>query len=309
MLSFTSVFTLAQTENSLPPPPITSPVDALHSAWKPLQDLTIRTQDWLVTRGPGVLIALLGIVLAFMIAGWIRRLIIKGCTRAGMEITLGKFFGNLAKWGIIIFSFVTLAGTVGISTTGFAALIGAAGLAIGLALQGNLGNLAAGVLLLVFRPFKIGDSVIVAGQSGVVDGIDLFTTNLDTGDNRRIIIPNNAIFSGVIENQSHHRTRRVIVTVPVFAGAPEPVVREVLTRAAEKLARHPGAAPEPAPAVALAEIAPTYSWTIAVTARTPEFAAVREALLVELKSALADPRFASPAPMQNLYIKEVPARA
>jgi small conductance mechanosensitive channel len=300
---------LAQAEKTLPPPPITSPVDALHNAWKPMHDLVARSQDWLVTRGPGVLIALLGIVVAFMIAGWIRRLIIKGCTRARMEITLGKFFGNLAKWAIIIFSFVTLAGTVGISTTGFAALIGAAGLAIGLALQGNLGNLAAGVLLLIFRPFKIGDAVIVAGQTGIVDGIDLFTTNLDTGDNRRIIIPNNAIFSGVIENQSHHATRRVIVNIPVFAGAPEPAVRDALTRAAEKIARHPGAAPEPAPAVALAEIAPSVVWSIAVTARTSEFPAVREALLVELKAVVTDARFAPPAPVQHMYIKEAPARA
>jgi len=241
--------------------------------------------DFAEERGPGIVVALALIFLGWLLASWVRRTVVRACAKAHFDMTLGKFLGNLSRWAILAFVFVTCLGTVGISTTGFAAVIGAAGVAIALALQGNLSNLACGVLLLVFRPFKVGDAVIVAGQTGIIDGIDLFTTNLDTGDNRRIIVPNSAIFNGVIENQTRHPTRQAVVSVQVSARADLDATRATLVEAATRVLAVPGALPEPAPAANLTEINPV-TWAVSVWTETPRFGAVRQALLHEVKLAV-----------------------
>jgi small conductance mechanosensitive channel len=291
--------------------PTTSPLDVSHAANELLNDPTKTMSRWadkswdlIKTHGPGILSALILLFVAYMIAKWVRRIVIRACTAAKIDLTLSKFFGNLAKWAIILFSIVTAAGTVGISTTGFAAAIGAAGLAVGLALQGNLGNLAAGVLLLIFRPFKVGDSVIVAGQTGIVDGIDLFTTNLDTGDNRRLIVPNGAIFGGTIENQSHHPMRRIDYNVTVAGSQDIDRVRVLFGKVlANIVASGEGALSTPAPTVALAEITPNQVWTLNLWASTPKAAAVRERLLIEVRQAVGEAALSPPAAVQ--LVKQV----
>ncbi|MCC6428398.1 MAG: mechanosensitive ion channel [Phycisphaerales bacterium] len=252
-------------------------------------------------HAPGIIGALAILVIAYLISKWVRRVVLNALLRARIDMTLAKFFANLAKWAIIIFAFVSAAGTVGMSTAGFAAMIGAAGLAIGLALQGNLGNMAAGVLLLIFRPFKIGDAVIVAGQAGVIDGIDLFTTNVDTVDNRRVIIPNGAIFGGVIENQSHHPRRRIDynVTVPpttdidrargVFQG----VIRSLTSAGI-------GVLEDGAHGVALTEIAPNQVWTLSIWVRTISVLVVRERMLIELRRTIDREGLGFPIPVQHV---------
>lgn len=260
--------------------------------------------NWIQVKGPGVLAAIVLLIVAYVASRWVRRFIIVALTRAKMDLTLSKFLGNLAKWVIIIFSLVTCAGTFGINTASFAAAIAAAGLAIGLALQGNLGNLASGVLLLVFRPFKIGDAVIVAGQAGIVDGIDLFTTNLDTGDNRRIIIPNGAIFGGVIENQSHHPRRRVDYTIAVAGGNDVERVRGMFKDVLAKvIAANIGALSDPLNAVGLADINPNQMWTVNLWAETPKVGAVRERLIIELRHAVDSNGLGPAAPVQ--LVKQV----
>lgn len=122
--------------------------------------------------------------------------------------TLANFLGSIARWAIVAFAGIFILGRFGIETTSLAAIVGAAGLAIGLALQGSLSNLAAGVLLVAFRPFKVGDYVTAGGESGTVDAVTLFTTELTTPDNVKIIVPNGDIFSSAITNYSHYQTRR-----------------------------------------------------------------------------------------------------
>ncbi len=266
--------------------------------------------DWAMTQGPRVLLALLLLAVGWIAAGWARRLMLRAFARARLDLTLGKFLGNLVKWAIIAFALVACLGTFGVNTTSFAALIATAGLAVGLALQGNLSNLASGVLLLIFRPFKIGDAVIVAGQTGVVDGIDLFTTNLDTPDNRRIIVPNGAIFSGVIENQTRHPTRQVLVSVHVGGAARiDDAQRALLDAARRVLAMHIGANAEPAPSVALAEIAPTTTFAVGLWCSTPAFPAVRQALLREIKATVEANDLAPPAPAMNIHVRSMPEPA
>ncbi len=270
-----------------------------------LQKMWEQALSWMTTRGPGVLAALILLVVAWIIAGVARRLVIKAMVRAHIDLTLAKFFGTLAKWGIIAFAIVTCMGTLGINTTSLAAVVGAAGLAIGLALQGNLGNLAAGVLLLIFRPFKIGDAVIVAGQAGVVDGIDLFTTNLDTPDNRRIIVPNNAIFSGVIENQSRHPRRRIDITVPVSGAIKMDEVQRVLAAAADRAIASAEGALKDAPVVVMSELAPP-TWAVSIWANTGQYGPVRLALVRELKLAIDAAKIGPTPPVTEVRLTAIP---
>lgn len=257
--------------------------------------------------GPKIIGVVILLVVSFMLAGWIRRFVLKMFLRLHVDITLSKFFANVAKWVFLVFAVLACLGTFGVNITSFAAILGAAGLAVGLALQGNLGNLASGVLLLIFRPFKIGDSVIVAGQTGTVDGIDLFTTNLDTGDNRRIIVPNGAIFGGVIENQSHHPTRRVTLNVPVAGSAEIERTRETLLAAARRVAStEPGGVTDPAPSATMAELYPGVVWSVAISAQTGRYGSVREALLREVKHAVEAGGLAPPPAVTNIVVQSLP---
>jgi small conductance mechanosensitive channel len=281
------IFTLLATAAASAPAPAapSASVQASNaSSWiSPEQwaGLVDKSTTWIINALPAAIGALVLLVLAYTIARTARTAVLRGLARAEVDLTLSKFLANLVKWVIIIFALIACAGTLGIQTTGFAAAIAAAGLAIGLALQGNLSNLASGVLLLIFRPFKIGDSVIVAGQAGIVDGIDLFTTNLDTGDNRRIIVPNAAIFGGIIENQTHHRTRRASVNVVVGAHISLDEAERLLLDAARTAA-------QTTPAAGLAEItpAPHTTWTVALSAQTPAFGSVRTALLRAVRETM-----------------------
>ena len=272
-----------------------------------LERMALEVEQWGVVKGPAVVLALVLLIIAWIVAGTVRGLVIRALTRAKLDLTLAKFFGNLSRWAILVFAIVTCMGTLGINTTSLAAVVGAAGLAIGLALQGNLGNLASGVLLLVFRPFKIGDSVIVAGQPGIVDGIDLFTTYLDTPDNRRIIVPNNAIFSGVIENQTRHPHRRVDVTLQVAGSAdPQDVESGLRAAASRVVGMTEGARRDPGPSVSMTELQPA-TWTVQVGAERPRVGAVRQALLREVRRWMDDHKM-HPAPAPTVVrITEMPA--
>jgi small conductance mechanosensitive channel len=135
--------------------------------------------------------------------------------KRGVDITLQKFLGNLLGWILKVLLFITVISQLGVATTSFAAIIAAAGLAIGLALQGSLGNFAGGVLIMIFKPIKIGDFIEAQGESGTVKEIEIFTTKLNTPDNKEVIIPNGALSNGNIVNYSTEATRRVDFTFGV----------------------------------------------------------------------------------------------
>jgi len=126
-----------------------------------------------------------------------------------LDVTLFGFLGSLARWGIIALTIIIVLGQFGVETTSLIALLGVAGLAIGLALQGTLSNLAAGVMLLIFRPFKVGDYVSAGGNSGTVEEISLFTTKIVSSDNVLTIVPNGDIWSSAVTNYSVKDTRRL----------------------------------------------------------------------------------------------------
>lgn len=177
--------------------------------------LTETAIGWGVTALGALVVFLIGM----WIAGFLKKTTFKAVNRApNLDETLARFFASIVYYVIVAFVVIAVLSMFGIQTTGLAALIGAAGLAVGLALQGTLGHVASGVMLLAFRPFKIGDYVEVAGEAGTVKEINLFTTYLATPDNVKIIVPNGDVWGGCITNYSAHDTRRVDFLLGISYG-------------------------------------------------------------------------------------------
>ncbi|BCB06333.1 mechanosensitive ion channel protein [Vreelandella venusta] len=154
--------------------------------------------------------ALLVLIVGWMAAGIVSSLVRKRVNAIPrIDPTLGNFLAALVKWGILLVVFITVLGLFGIQATSLVAVLGAATLAIGLALQGTLSDLAAGFMLIVFRPYKLGQFVDIGGTSGTVKDLNLFVTELVTPDNVQIIVPNGQAWGAIITNFSHHSTRRV----------------------------------------------------------------------------------------------------
>lgn len=236
-------------------------------------------------------------------AGFVKKLIEKGMERAGLDVTLTRFAGNAVRWVIVILVALACLETFGIETTGFAALIGAAGLAIGLAFQGTLSSIAAGVLLLVLRPFKVGDIIRLNGITGLVTEIGLFATTLDTPDQRHIIMPNSTVVGTVIENMTHDDNRRVDVDVGADYSADLKQTREILQQVAD------AATPEGYEnQVALTGLgACSVDWQVRVWAPQTDYAKVREIILEDVKVRLDAVGIGIPFPQMDVHLNSVDA--
>lgn len=187
------------------------------------------TIEFLASAVGSVLGALLILFVGFMIGGWARkRLIGLGQTYAHLDITLFNFLGNIARYVVIVFACLFVLNTFGVQTTSFVAVIGAAGLAIGLALQGTLSNVAAGVMIVFFRPIKINDFVEVNGQMGTVKDITLNYTEVAAVSNVQIIIPNSQVWGNTIINYSSYPTRRAEWIFGVGYGADLKLAEETI---------------------------------------------------------------------------------
>jgi small conductance mechanosensitive channel len=169
----------------------------------------------LVHYAPNVLSALLVFIIGLWLIDWASKLISKGMMRRGLDVSLQSFLSSLISISLKILLLVTVAGMLGIQTTSFIAILGAAGLAVGLALQGSLANFAGGVLILVFKPFKVGDLIESGGQFGEVKEIQIFNTIVLTPENKTAILSNGAVSNGTIINYSRHGNLRVDMTIAV----------------------------------------------------------------------------------------------
>lgn len=171
------------------------------------------------TTGVDVAINVFVALLIFIIGRWIARAIVKAIRKMMQaqeaDKILETFVSNLAYWVLMVFVIIAAINRIGIQTTSLIAIMGAAGLAIGLALQGSLANFAAGVLIVVFRPYRVGDFVEAAGIAGVVQQVQILTTVLKTGDNKQIVVPNGQIMGSIITNYSANDTRRVDMVIGV----------------------------------------------------------------------------------------------
>ncbi len=205
----------------------------------------VLTLDFLAQMVGSVIAAILLLFAAFIIGGWARRKIVKiALEREELDDTLFTFLGNLLRYVVLILAVVVVLNTFGVQTTSLVAAIGAAGLAIGLALQGTLSNVAAGVMIILFRPIKLGDFVTVSGVSGTVKDISLNTTELATLDNVQVIVPNAQVWGSVITNYSVYDTRRAEWTFGVSYGSNLATAEKVIR---DTILSDPRALPEPEP--------------------------------------------------------------
>ena len=183
---------------------------------KEVQEVVDQVIEIVTIYGIDVIGALAILILGWMIAGWIRSAVDKSLIKVpNMDGTLRPFLSNLVRWIVLAFVIVAVLNQFGVETTSMIAVIGAAGLAIGLALQGTLSNVASGVMLLILRPFKVGDFISAGSLSGTVVEIGLFTSELKTGDGVYIMAPNSQIWNTTITNFSRNSIRRIDIVVGV----------------------------------------------------------------------------------------------
>ena len=211
-----------------------------------------KLKQLMVEFTPKILVALAILFIGSFVIGLAVKASKKLMKVGGLDETLQKFLGNLVNWALKILLIITVMSKLGVETTSFVAIIASAGLAIGLALQGSLGNFAGGVLIMIFKPFKIGDLIEAQGEIGVVKEIEIFTTKLIGLSNKVIIIPNGSLSNGNIINYSQQGTRRVDLTIGVSYEADIKQTKEVLLNI---LTSHPKVLKDPAPNVTVSELA------------------------------------------------------
>ena len=201
---------------------------------------------------PQILTALAILIVGLFLIRIVKKVSRKMMIKSGVDITLQKFLSNLISWALKILLFVVVISKLGVETTSFAAILAAVGLAVGLALQGSLANFAGGVLIMIFKPIKVGDLIEAQGELGVVKEIEIFTTKLTGLSNREIIMPNGSLSNGNIINYTTEGTRRVDLTFGVGYDSDIKKTKEVLMNV---LTSHPKVLKEPAPTVNVSELA------------------------------------------------------
>jgi small conductance mechanosensitive channel len=241
----------------------------------------------------------------FIIGRWFVGLLAKGLdkvlTKTGMDTMLVNFIRSVAHIALILFVVVAALGQLGVDTTSLIALVGAAGLAIGLALQDSLKNFAAGVLLIFFRPFKEGDFVEVAGVSGVAEQITIFNTVMRTGDNREVIVPNGAIYSDIITNYNRRPTRRIDMIVGISYDSDIRLAKQIL---AEILAADERVLEDPAPKIAVAELADSsVNFVCRPWVKTDDYWDTKWAITEQIKLRFDEAGIGIPFPQMDIHLK------
>lgn len=252
---------------------------------------------------PSVVGALIILVIGLWLAGRIRHIVKRTMLKSPrVDETLSGFLSSLVYYALIVLVLITTLGIFGVPTTSFAAVIGAAGLAIGLALQGTLGHVASGVMMLGFRPFDVGDFVEAAGVSGTVKMIGLFTTEIATTDNKMIIVPNGKIFDDVITNYAGYDTRRVDFVFGVSYDDDLDKAMSVIRAEVEKESR---AKSDPEPVIAVDNLGGSSVDIICrVWVERADYFPVKWALTKSVKEALDENEISIPYPCRSVYIEK-----
>ena len=241
------------------------------------------------------------------VATWARNLIRRGLDRPKMDTTLTKFAGNFAYYAIFLLAVFAGLETVGVETASFVAVLAAAGFAVGLALQGTLANFAAGVMLLIFRPFKVGDYVEIADETGFVRDISLFFTRINTRENRLVIIPNGDIFGSTIENIFAHDVIRVDCEVGTDYPADIDATREVLLEAARSV---DGRVEEKGEQAALTALGgSSINWEVRVWAKPDDYFRLKQELTRQVKYKLDEAEIGIPYPQMDVHLDKLNGEA
>jgi small conductance mechanosensitive channel len=305
-----SLWAAAQTQQN------TAESSAVTSGQKRIQDVQQGVEmvwntacNFLATKGLETLTNIIAAALIFFIGRWLAgllsNLVEKGLVRARLDVTLSKFVRHLVYFLMLIFVVIAALTRLEVPTASFVAAIGAAGLAVGLALQGSLSNFAAGILLIIFKPFKVGDSVEIGGAKGAVQEIQIFNTVLHSPDNVRIVLPNAQVTSGNILNYSANDKRRVDLTVGVSYDDDLSKVKQVLLSvilADKRILR------TPEPLVAVSELADSsVDLVVRPWVKSEDYWPVFYDLNEKIKVELEANGFTMPYPQYDLHLHNVPA--
>jgi small conductance mechanosensitive channel len=228
--------------------------------------------------------ALLIFVAGWVASKWANLLLARAFRRAEIDEALARFLASIGKYVVLAATVIVALGTVGIQTTGLVALLASAGLAVGLALQGSLSNFAAGVMILLFRPFTLGERITAAGETGSVTDIGLFATTLVTPENERIIIPNASVTSDSIKNYTVEGTRRGAIELGLAYGTDLDQALKIMLKVCEE---EPLALADPAPAVVFTGFgASSLDFSVRAWARTADLFPMLHSARVALYKAL-----------------------
>ncbi|MBI1422244.1 MAG: mechanosensitive ion channel [Gammaproteobacteria bacterium] len=250
-------------------------------------------------------------ILIFVIGRWFARFLIKLSTRlmlkGKLDPMLVEFLNNILYALLLVVVVLAALDQLGVKTTSALAVLGAAGLAVGLSLQNSLANFAAGVMLIIFRPFKTGDFVEAGGVSGIVETITVFTTIMRTGDNREVIVPNGQIYSGTITNYSARDTRRIDMTFSIGYDDDIKLAKSLIETTLKQEAR---LLEEPAPTILVMELgASSVDLAVRPWVKSSDYWAVRSDLLENIKAAFDANGVSIPYPQQDVHIKDMPLAA
>ena len=256
--------------------------------------------EWVTSYGPRVIGALIALVIGFWVIGGIRRAVRKAFEKSSMEKTLARFLQSLIGITLKVLLVVVVLGMVGVQAAFFVAVIGAATFAVGFALQGSLSNFAGGVLIMAFRPYRVGDFVEAAGFTGTVKEIQILNTILNTLDNKTVIIPNGQLATSPITNYSREETRRVDLTFGVSYDTDIEEAREAIMSV---IMRNGMILGSPAPFVRVVELAgSSVDFTTRVWVRTPDYWPVCFDLMEGVKKEMDARSISIPFPQMDIHM-------
>ncbi|MCP4996821.1 MAG: mechanosensitive ion channel [Gammaproteobacteria bacterium] len=253
--------------------------------------------------GINIFLAVLVFYFGRVVARIVVRIVGKLLTRSKMDEMLVNFITSILSALLLLVVIIAALDQLGVDTTSLIALVGAAGLAVGLALQGSLQNFAAGVMMIIFRPFKSGDFVEAGGVSGVVETINIFSTTLRTGDNREIIIPNGSIYSGAITNYSARDTRRVDMVFGIGYGDDIRKAKEIMQSildADERVLK------DPASTIAVSELADcSVNFVVRPWVKSADYWNLKFDLTERIKLAFDENGISIPFPQMDIHLEKV----
>ena len=258
--------------------------------------------DFLTSYGGGLLSAIAVFVIGRWVAKFVTAMVVRASRRANVDNTLLRFLQNVIYLMLLIAVCIASLGCLGVDTTSLSAILAAAGFAVGMALQGSLGNIASGVMLVVFKPFRVGDYVDLGGTSGTVVEIRMFNTILLKPDNVRVIVPNGNITGGVISNYSAESERRIDLVIGCGYNDDLRAVRQFLE---ETLATESRLLQDPAPVVAISELADSsVNFVVRPWVPSNDYWAVRFDLLERIKLGFDERGFTIPFPSRDVFMHQ-----
>jgi small conductance mechanosensitive channel len=251
---------------------------------------------------PKVLLAIVVLIVGFKLSNFVGKIIAKQLNKKKVEATIGKFLVKLSTISLKVLVFISVISILGVETTSFVAVLAAAGFAVGLALQGNLSNFSGGVLIVLFKPFKVGDLIEAQGFTGKVDHIDIFHTVLKTPDNKTIILPNGPLSNDPITNYTTEGKRRVDLTIGIGYDDDLKKAQKVIT---EVIAKQKNVLKNPAPLVRVKELADSsVNFTVRGWCKTADYWDVYFDLTEKIKLALDKNKINIPYPQMDVHVKK-----